>query len=54
MDFVEYNPMIDDANRSTGLIVSRLIKESLGAIALAKKGITEDPFYIAPAIANIE
>lgn len=54
MDFVEYNPMIDDANRSTGLIVSRLIKESIGAIALSKKGITDDPFYIAPAIAEIE
>lgn len=47
MDFVEYNPMLDDAGGTTRTVVSRLIRESLGAIALAKSGVTE-PFYYAP------
>ena len=47
MDFVEYNPMLDDAPGTTRMVVSRLLRESLGAIALQKGGITE-PFYYAP------
>lgn len=48
-DFVEYNPMLDDQARTTGLIVENMIRELLTGIALRKKGIRE-PFYYDPDI----
>ncbi|WP_164658482.1 agmatinase family protein [Tropicibacter sp. Alg240-R139] len=47
MDFVEYNPYMDDHARTTGAVTLNMIRESLTAIALRKKGIT-DPFYFHP------
>ena len=43
VDFVEFNPLLDDRAGTTALLVSRLIRETLGGIALRKKGI-RDPF----------
>jgi hypothetical protein len=47
VDFVEFIPMLGDAAGTTRMVVSRLIREVLGGIALRKKGIRE-PFYYAP------
>ena len=48
-DFVEYNPMLDDNARTTGLITNNMIRELLTGIAMRKKGIRE-PFYYHPDI----
>ena len=47
VDFIEYIPHLDNAAGTTRMIVSRLIRETLGGIALRKIGIRE-PFYYAP------
>lgn len=47
IDFVEDNPFVDDHARTSGLVTSQLMRETLAAIALRNKGIT-DPFYFHP------
>ena len=46
-DFLEYNPLLDDAHHTTGVLADRLIRALLGGIASRKAGIT-DPLYLAP------
>ena len=46
-EFGEYNPLIDDAKTTTGIVMDRLIRATLAGIALRKTGIT-DPNYLAP------
>ena len=46
-DFIEYNPLMDDAHQTTGVLVDRLIRSLLAGIAARKQGIT-DPFHIDP------
>lgn len=46
-DFLEYNPLTDDAHQSTGVLMDRLIRTLLGGIAARREGIS-DPFYVDP------
>ena len=46
-EFNEYNPMLDDAHTSTGILLDRLTRSLLAGIAARKQGIT-DPLYIDP------
>lgn len=46
-EFGEYNPLIDDAKTTTGIVMDRLIRATLAGIALRKTGNT-DPNYLAP------
>lgn len=46
-EFGEYNPLLDDAKTTTGIVMDRLIRSTLAGIAARKIGIT-DPNYLAP------
>lgn len=46
-DFIEYNPLLDDAHQTTGVLVDRLIRSLLAGLAARRQGIT-DPLYIDP------
>ena len=46
-EFGEYNPLLDDAHTTTGIVMDRLIRSVLAGIAARKLGIT-DPNYLAP------
>ena len=46
-EFNEYNPLLDDAHTTTGILMDRLIRSSLAGIQARKKGIT-DPLYYDP------
>jgi len=46
-DFMEYNPFMDDAHQTTGVLMDRLIRTLLSGIAARKQGIT-DPFFVDP------
>lgn len=48
-EFGEYNPLVDDAHNTTGIVMDRMIRALLAGIAARKKGIT-DPNYIAPEV----
>ena len=51
VDILEYNPLLDDAHGTTGILVDRLMRAVLGGISARKKGIT-DPFYVHPDLLN--
>ncbi|NOZ37848.1 MAG: agmatinase [Gammaproteobacteria bacterium] len=53
VDFVEYNPFFDDQGNRGGNVALSIVRETLGAIAMRKKGIRE-PFYYHPAILGKE
>lgn len=42
----EYNPFMDDAHGTTGILMDRLMRSSLAGLAARKSGIT-DPLYVA-------
>jgi agmatinase len=46
-DFMEYNPFMDDAHQTTGVLMDRLIRTLLAGIAARKQGIT-DPLFVDP------
>ena len=46
-DIMEYNPFVDDAHQTTGVLMDRLIRTLLAGIAARKQGIT-DPFFVDP------
>ena len=46
-EFNEYNPLLDDAHTSTGVLMDRLIRSLLAGIQSRKEGIT-DPYYYDP------
>ena len=46
-EFNEYNPLLDDAHTTTGVLMDRLVRSLLAGIAAKKQGIT-DPLYIDP------
>jgi len=46
-DFMEYNPFMDDAHQTTGVLMDRLIRTPLAGIAARKQGIT-DPVFVDP------
>jgi arginase family enzyme len=48
-EFVEYNPLMDDHARSTGLIVNNMIRELLTGIAMRKQGHS-GPLLLRPDI----
>jgi agmatinase len=47
-EFNEYNPLLDDAHTTTGILMDRLIRSLLAGIAARKQGIT-DPLYLDPS-----
>jgi agmatinase len=46
-EFNEYNPLLDDAHTTTGVMMDRLIRSLLAGIQARKEGIT-DPLYYDP------
>ncbi len=46
-EFNEYNPLLDDAHTTTGVLMDRLIRSLLAGIQARKEGIT-DPLYYDP------
>jgi agmatinase len=46
IEFIEYNPLMDDKHETTGILVNRMIRSFLAGLALKKKGIT-DPYYLS-------
>lgn len=50
-EFLEYNPLLDDAHTTTGVVMDRLIRALLAGIAGRKVGLT-DPNYVAPEALN--
>lgn len=46
-DFMEYNPFMDDAHQTTGVLMDRLIRTLVAGIAARKQGIA-DPFFVDP------
>lgn len=51
IDFIEYNPLMDDRHETTGILVDRLIRSFLAGVALKKMGVT-DPYYLSPETLN--
>lgn len=49
VDILEYNPFMDDAHQTTGILVDRMIRSLLSGIAGRKQGIT-DPLFLDPRI----
>ncbi len=50
-EFNEYNPLLDDAHTTTGILMDRLIRSLLAGIQARKEGIT-DPLYYDPMRLN--
>lgn len=46
-EFNEYNPLLDDAHTTTGILMDRLIRSLLAGMQARKEGIT-DPLYYDP------
>lgn len=51
VDFIEYNPFLDDAHQSTGVLIDRMIRSVLAGVATRRKGIT-DPLFVDPRRLN--
>ncbi|GLP96396.1 arginase family protein [Paraferrimonas sedimenticola] len=50
-EFNEYNPFLDDAHQTTGILMDRLIRSLLAGIQGRREGIT-DPYYYDPERIN--
>lgn len=50
-DILEYNPLMDDAHQTTGILIERMIRSLLSGIAARKQGI-KDPLYMDPLLLN--
>ncbi|MGV2986711.1 arginase family protein [Vibrio sp. E150_011] len=46
-EFNEYNPLLDDAHDTTGILMDRIIRSMFAGMAAKKDGI-EDPMYLDP------
>ena len=46
-EFNEYNPLLDDAHTTTGVLMDRLIRTLLAGVQARNEGIT-DPLYYDP------
>ncbi len=49
MDIIEVNPLVDNRQRTTMVLASRILLEGMTGLALKKLGI-KDPYYIYPGL----
>lgn len=50
VEFNEYNPLLDDPHRTTGILMDRLMRSFLTGVAARKKGITVPNYYTPDAL----